>query len=559
MKLLLVAVNAKYIHSNPAVYSLKAYAGQYAEQIQIAEYTINNRREEILADLYQKRPDLIAFSCYIWNWELIQGLFSDIKIVMPHVRIWLGGPEVSYLAEEILIQHSEVEGIMLGEGEETFLELTQYYLDQTGSLEEICGIITRTGKTNSRSPLEMSKIPFLYEDPDTFENRIIYYESSRGCPFRCSYCLSSIDKTVRLRNNELVKKELKHLLDKRVKQVKFVDRTFNCNKEHTVEIWNFLTENDNGFTNFHFEVSADILRDEELEILSKMRPGLVQLEIGVQSTNPETLHEIDRFADLEKLKKAVARIHAMKNIHVHLDLIAGLPFEDFDSFEHSFDEVYQMSPHQLQLGFLKVLKGSKMHQNAEKYGMVYSTHPPYEVFQTKWLNYNEVLGLKRVEEMVELYYNSNQFTTTLKFLQMHFTSSFRLYQELAKFYVEHEYHIKTPSRVARYEVLLQFASAIDSQNTELYAEALTFDCYLRENMKSRPTFSNQLDTFKDELKEMKKQKNITGKENHLEPFYYPVWSEEDQMLTKRERPWVICFDYSKRNPLTYEAYYEVIS
>ena len=559
MKLLLVAVNAKYIHSNPAVYSLKAYASQYHDHIKIAEYTINNRREEILADLYQRCPDLIAFSCYIWNWDLIQGLFADIKKLLPNVIIWLGGPEVSFLPEEILRQHVEVQGIMLGEGEETFLELTHYYIDKTCKIEEIAGIITREGRTSPRKLLDMAKIPFLYHEPKVFENRIIYYESSRGCPFRCSYCLSSIDKTVRLRDYELVKQELKYLLDKKVKQVKFVDRTFNCNHDHTIRIWEFLIKNDNGITNFHFEVSADILQDDELKILSHMRPGLVQLEIGVQSTNPNTLKEIDRYADFETLKAAVSKIQSTNNIHIHLDLIAGLPYEDFASFKKSFDEVYQMRPHQLQLGFLKILKGSKMHQKVNDYGITYSSHPPYEVFRTKWLDYDAILTLKRIEEMVEIYYNSNQFITTLKLLQTCFSSAFTMYYELSRFYVEHEYHIKTPSRVARYEVLLQFASTIDSQYANLYAEALTFDCYLRENMKSRPVFSYQLDALKEEFREIKKHRNITGKEKHLEPFYYPVWIDSNQVKMKKEKPWIICFDYTKRNPLTYEAFYEEIS
>ena len=327
MKFLLTAVNAKYIHSNPAVYSLRAYAGEeLSEHIEIAEYTINQRMEQILAGIYEKKPDVIAFSCYVWNWNMIQELLTEVPKIMPVVPIWLGGPEVSFLGEKILKQYPAVTGIMIGEGEQTFKELLEYYVNKNGNLHDIKGLLLADGMTGERELTDISTLPFLYEDMEQFKNRIIYYESSRGCPYRCSYCLSSIDKKVRLRDIEIVKKELQFFLDRNVAQVKFIDRTFNCNHKHALEIWNYIYEHDNGVTNFHFEVEGDILNEEEIALLNKMRPGLVQLEIGVQSTNPVTLKEINRFTDFENLKTIVEKINSGKNIHQHLDLIAGLPY-----------------------------------------------------------------------------------------------------------------------------------------------------------------------------------------------------------------------------------------
>ncbi len=553
MKIVLVAINAKYIHSNPAVYSLKAYAGDNRNEIEIAEYTINNRREDIISDLYRKNPEVLAFSCYIWNWELIKSLFADLKKILPNVIIWLGGPEVSFEADKILEKHSEIEGIMLGEGEETFQQLTCYYVDKAGEIGQISGIITRNEKTMSREPMCMDQVPFLYDEPEKFENKILYYESSRGCPFRCSYCLSSIDKTVRLRSLDLVKKELKLFLDRKVKQVKFVDRTFNCNHEHAISIWKYILENDNEYTNFHFEISADLINEEELKILSQMRPGLVQLEIGVQSTNPETLKEINRYVKMERLRLVVAEINGWHNIHIHLDLIAGLPFENFESFANSFCEVYEMKPDQLQLGFLKVLKGSKMYDNVEQYGIIYSSIPPYEVFQSKWISYGEILQLKSIEEMVEIYYNSNQYRTTLKLLQSCFTTPFVMFQELGKFYEKNQYHIQTPSRIARYDVLLEFAQEMDMNRVEIYKETLTYDCYLRENMKSRPSFSSDPGLIKELIKEARKTNDTAGKQMHIEMFTYPVWESVSRMEIKLETPKLVMFNYIERDPLTYEA------
>ncbi len=567
MQFLLVALNAKYIHSNPAVYSLKRFTGKDSAHVQIAEYTINHRMEEILEDIYSRRPDVIAFSCYIWNWEMIQKITVELHKLLPKLPIWLGGPEVSFDAAKILDKHPQLSGIMAGEGEAVFSELLSYYLYQDRPLREIAGLVLRDGPTGERKPLDMSAIPFLYDNAADFQNRILYYESQRGCPFRCSYCLSSIDKTVRLRDISVVKQELQFFLDNKVKQVKFVDRTFNCSHEHAVEIWRYILEHDNGVTNFHFEIAGDMIGDEEAALLARMRPGLVQLEIGVQTTNKRTLQEIRRKTDFTKLKAAVETIRKAGNIHQHLDLIAGLPYEDYESFGRSFDEVFSLEPNQLQLGFLKVLKGSYMHEMAEEYGLVYTQEPPYEVLFTKWLNYDEVRRLKRIEEMVEIYYNSNQFTHTLAFLQGAFQSPFAMFEALARFYKEKGFFAQAPARIYRYQALLQFAKEHDVENFPVYRELLVFDLYLREKVKSRPDFAKELGENKKDIMEFYRyeEKNryfLPGyreydsrqlsRMTHMEPFSYPVWAMKRGTESAMDGAYIL-FDYENRNPLTHEA------
>ncbi|MDD3368704.1 MAG: B12-binding domain-containing radical SAM protein [Lachnospiraceae bacterium] len=579
MKFLLTAVNAKYIHTNPALYSLRAHAGTaYRPYIEIAEYTINNQMEDILNGIYEKAPDVLGFSCYIWNWRVIKELIVEIHKLLPQVPIWLGGPEVSYQGEKILTEFPFLAGIMVGEGEQTFLELMRYYCREEKTvgagrdlveLEEIPGLLTAHGFTAPRAITNLTTLPFLYENLDDFENKILYYESSRGCPFRCSYCLSSIDKTVRLRSLETVKKELQFFLDNNVKQVKFIDRTFNSNHEHAMGIWQYILEHDNGVTNFHFEIEAELLREDELRLLKKLRPGLVQMEIGVQTANPETLKEVHRTPDLSRLEATVASLREGKNIHIHLDLIAGLPFEDYESFGHSFDRVYRMKPEQLQLGFLKVLSGSEMCARQEEYGIKALDNPPYEVLSTNWLPHDKIISLKRIEEMIELYYNSCQYTHTLPILEQVFSTPFAMYEALADFYRENGFFVNSPSRMYRYEVLLQFARTVDLSREELYCEQLTYDMYLRENLKSRPDFSGVLEEkvpgWKDRTKEFyrneeQKRQCLPAyreydarqleKMTHLEPFYYVQKKTE---WIKTDIPQLVLFDYKERNPLNQEA------
>lgn len=604
-RFLLVAVNAKYIHSNPAVYSLRGYVeASLRTFVEIKEYTINQSLQDIMADIYARKPRVIGFSCYIWNWRMIQELIEELPKLLPDTDIWLGGPEVSYDAPGILKEYPQVTGIMIGEGEATFAELLESYVklweqeqaeevacaeSQAHNLQDIPGLCLPSGYTSLRELTDMNKLPFLYEDLEPFTKRIIYYESSRGCPYHCSYCLSSIDKKVRLRDISVVKRELQFFLDKRVAQVKFVDRTFNCDHKHAMEVWQYISEHDNGVTNFHFEISADILREEEIALLNRMRPGLVQLEIGVQSTNLRTIEAIDRVMNVEKLEQIVAAIHRGNNVHQHLDLIAGLPYEDYESFGNSFNRVYAMKPQQLQLGFLKVLKGSPMEERAGEYGLVYGSKPPYEVLYTKWLSYEDVVRLKRIEEMVEIYYNSNQFTHTLPVLEQAFDSVFVMYEKLADFFEEQGYFVNNPARSYRYEILLAFARKYDSAREALYKELLVYDLYLRENVKSRPDFCADITQpaikeairsfYQMEEQERKYLPEYEGydwkqlsKMTHLEPFNYPVWDVErmnafcaddsrEEMCLRDDGTQTcayILFDYKRRDPLTGSAFTQLV-
>lgn len=546
MKILLAACNAKYIHSNLAVYDLKAYSSDYDEHVILREYTINQPKDEILKDIYSSEADVVCFSCYIWNISFVRELIRDLVKILPKTAFWAGGPEVSYDAEKFLTEMPEMTGVMVGEGEKTFHDLLEFYIDGKDSLEEISGIAYRTGDkiihNGWRELMDLSAIPFVYEHLEKFENRIIYYESSRGCPFSCSYCLSSIDKKLRFRDLELVKKELQFFLDHRVPQVKFVDRTFNCKHEHAMAIWKYILEHDNGVTNFHFEISADLLREEEMELMSQMRPGLIQLEIGVQSTNPETIRAIHRHMDLKKLEYCVNRVHSFRNIHQHLDLIAGLPYEDYDTFHQSFNDVYQMKPDQLQLGFLKVLKGSLMQKEAEVYGIVYKEKEPYEVLSTNWLTYGEVLKLKMVESMVEVYYNSGQFWHTLEYLVPFEKDAFTFYEKLGSFYEKKGYSEISHSRMRRYEILLEYLQEETDVPTEVAAQKMLYDLYLREKLKKRPVFAPDQKQYETAVWNYRKN-NQVSKTAHIEVF---------------ENGTVILFDYEKRDPLSNNAYTEVV-
>ena len=575
MKVLLTAVNAKYIHSNPAVYSLQkfvtAYAPEYGRNVELAEFTINHYADDILQEIYRRRPDVVAFSCYIWNLQMIERVLEDLPRVLPEVQIWAGGPEVSYDAPEFLKKHDCMTGVMMGEGEETFLELMEYWHGKK-KLNEIPGITWRDGEGEikvqpGRPLLDMNRIPFLYDELDDFEHRIIYYESSRGCPFSCSYCLSSIDKSVRFRDAQTVVKELQFFLDRKVPQVKFVDRTFNCRHSHALTIWNYIREHDNGITNFHFEIAADLLNEEELALLNTMRPGLVQLEIGVQSTNQKTIEAIDRVMDFSHLCSVVKRVQSGHNIHHHLDLIAGLPWENFDSFRQSFNDVYHLYPDQLQLGFLKVLKGSRMQEKAEEYGIVYHSDPVYEVFYTNWISYQEILELKQIEDMVEVYYNSGQFPNTIRHLEKEFCDPFTMYQRMAAFYGQQGWWGQSHSRMQRFEMLREFIHSI-SEN-RIYDELLLLDLYLRENSKSRPKWAPDLqnekkqflDWFRQEEQEHQVLKGYEGFSArqmmnmvHLERFSIETaqlcgWEQQKE---DTQECWVL-FDYRNRNALDQNA------
>ena len=543
MKILLAACNAKYIHSNLAVYDLQAYASDYADHIVLKEYTINQQKDDIMRDIYLEHPDVVCVSCYIWNLSFVKELMADLIKILPGADFWVGGPEVSYDAEKFLTENSEFKGVMVGEGEETFKELAGYYVEKNPQdLKDMTGICYRDGDqiihNGWRQIMDLSSIPFIYKDLSEFKNRIIYYESSRGCPFSCSYCLSSIDKKLRFRDTETVKKELQFFIDNKVPQVKFVDRTFNCKHDHAMAIWKYINEHDNGVTNFHFEISADLLREEELQEMSTMRPGLIQLEIGVQSTNPDTIKAIHRTMDFEKLKGIVDRIHSFGNIHQHLDLIAGLPYEDYDSFRHSFNDVYALKPQQLQLGFLKVLKGSHMMEMCREYGIVYKTQEPYEVLSTKWLDYDHVLKLKTVENMVEVYYNSGQFQNTLEYLEKFFPDAFSIYERLGSFYMEKGYGDISHTRMRRYEILLEFLEDVPEISMDQVKDQMVYDLYLRENLKSRPGFARDQKPFERQVWDFRKREKV-AKNAHVEVFADGT---------------VLLFNYADRDPLTNNAH-----
>ena len=584
MKVLLAAINAKYIHSNLGIYSLKTYGEKMlkewglAEQaeISLAEYTINHQMEQILQDIYKRKPDVIGFSCYIWNISYVKMILADIKKVLPDVKIWAGGPEVSYHGEAFLKEEPAVDLVMMGEGEITFAHFLKALLEGE-DLKQVPGLMVRNAdgtftNTGFRQVMDMSQIPFPYAfmDMKELEHRIIYYESSRGCPFSCAYCLSSIDKKLRFRSLDLVLPELEWFLQAKVPQVKFVDRTFNCKKSYAMAIWQYIRDHDNGVTNFHFEIAADLLDKDELDLLSTMRPGLVQLEIGVQSTNEKTLEAIRRKTDIEEIREITETINSWHNIHQHLDLIAGLPWEDLESFKKSFNDVYEMDPEQLQLGFLKVLKGSYMEELIPDCDLLYSAAPPYEVLCTKWLSYGDVLELKDIEEMTEVHYNSRQFTCTLKELEKEFDTPYEMFSFMAGYYNKNHLFGISHSRIARYEILWKIiqerlekngkcetqamAENVNiSEKLELYRDLLMTDLYLRENVKSRPTFARDLSSSKDFVreffqKEEKTPEHLSGYEGydsrqmakmaHLEPL--------------RDGTYLL-FDYKKRDPLSYNA------
>lgn len=579
MKILLVAVNARYIHSNPALYSLKACAGKYETCVEIAEFTVNQQAAYVLREIYRRKPDVIAFSCYIWNRGMLDAIIPDLHKLLPKAEIWAGGPEVTYDAAET-IRAWNLRGVMTGPGEAVFSLLAAAYA--AGSAQHLPSIL----EGSSPHRMKLDDIPFWYEDMQDFAHRIIYYESSRGCPFSCSYCLSSIDRTMDFRSVDRVLRELDFFLEKKVPQVKFVDRTFNCKKEHALPILRHILEHDNGVTNFHFEIAADLLDKDYFTIMERLRPGAVQLEIGVQSTNEKTITEIRRKMDFSKVSQAVRRISSRKNIHIHLDLIAGLPFEDLHRFQTSFNDVYALRPLQLQLGFLKVLKGSEMERRACEYGLLYTDRPPYEVLSTKWLSYGDICCLKQVEEMVEIYYNSGQFANTLEFLCPYFESPYDMYENLGAWYEEHGLFGIQSSRIRKYEILLEFASARISRNGQetlilpsicsgrtetqeqnvtaeplsadkqlsLLKEYLLYDLYLREQMKSRPSFAPSQEPWKETIHD------ILHKEAGEHVLFPELADCNYRELTRAlhvevftavfDAPCAILFCYRQRDPLT---------
>lgn len=586
---LLVGINAKYIHINPAIYSLKYSLSEDLQQsVEIAEYTINHVYEQILMDIFRRKPGMIGISCYIWNMDVVMRLCKDLAKILPEVPIWLGGPEAAWSGEELFRELPQIAGVMFGEGELVFPKLLAAWRAGT-PLDEVPGLRFRrsvdTSAFNSETeardleggtktvaeaaatrqtvdrisamtvppmfdiittadpaPANMDMLPFIYDKGISFDHKIVYYESSRGCPFRCSYCLSAIEKTMRYRGLNRVLAELQWFLDRKVPQVKFLDRTFNSSRERTLAIWRYILEHDNGVTNFHFEVTADLMSQEEINLLKQMRPGLIQLEIGVQSTNPDTLSAINRRTDLDKLRQVTEQIREGENVHQHLDLIAGLPFEDIDSFARSFNDVYRMKPLQLQLGFLKVLKGSPIEAQTKEFDLVYRDEPPYEVLSTRWLSFGDIARLKGIEEMVETYYNSRQFELTVTALEQKYESPFALYDALADFARKENPEHKSLSRGGLFEQLQRFIHENFVNCTEVFDTLLTMDYYLRDNARNRPSFAVGREIPKSEY----------GRACHVEEIMFDLelFLREGKVRRCSER-WL--FDYTCRSAVSGNA------
>lgn len=494
-KVILAALNAKYIHSNLALRYLSRFQNNNQKHhVETMEFTINQRLDFIAEELFRKQPDVVLFSCYIWNVEMLRQLCPILKKIMPDCVIGFGGPEVSYESETFLRENPAVDFVMRGEGELVFTKYLEH-LDagNPATLGEIESLTYRQGdeifSTPQMHPMDLALLPFPYEDDfSDVQNQIIYYESSRGCPYHCGYCLSSVENGVRFVPLDKVLPDLQKFLGKNVPQVKFIDRTFNCKKSHAMAIWKYLHEHDNGVTNFHFEITADLIDQETIDFLKTVRKGLFQFEIGVQSTNPQTIRAINRNVDFAALSEIVQQIKDGGNIHQHLDLIAGLPYEDYDSFGCSFNDVYALHPEQLQLGFLKVLKGSMLHQKQKEFEIVYHDTAPYEVLTTHELPYADTLRLKYVEEMVETYYNSGRFLHTLAYLVPLYESPFAFFEALSQFWVGENYHYLGLSKMGLFDVLWRFVEQNPKVDKRKLQWEMKFDIALHEKPKKLPAW-----------------------------------------------------------------------
>ncbi len=514
--------------------------------INIIESTINNYVPDILSQIYEQKPDVIGFSCYIWNIEHVKKLCDLISKVLPETKIILGGPEVSYCPEEIF-KEIHCNYIISGEGEKAFPMLLDYICGKCDitEVEGVSYIEDNIVKTiPKKNPLFMGDLPFAYENFDEIENRICYYEASRGCPFGCSYCLSSIEKGVRFAPIEKVKKELSVFLNKKVMQVKFVDRTFNADKNFALSIINFIKENDNGYTNFHFEVESRLLNDELLEALSTARKELFQIEVGVQSTNEQTLTAVNRKNDYEWLSYCVKKILNFGNIHIHLDLIAGLPFEDIKSFKNSFNMVCALEPHQLQLGFLKLLSGSHLKQKCDDFGISHTPFAPYEVLSTKWLSFDDVLYLKTIEDIVEVFYNSNRFVNSLKFLKKSFDGWYDLFEALALYKNKKGTDSLVHNKQSAYTFLSDFAKdTIPKNELKAFLCVLKLDFLLHEKPRSSPLWAIENEFDKNKIYDILSNNE---KISELIPSYSTLSARELLKLTHTEKFPINPFTFEKK-------------
>ena len=529
-KIVLAGINSQYVHLNLAVRYLKKYVEANSDlKIEIYETNINNQVFNIIKDIYELNPDKIIFSTYIWNKEYVVEIVRELKKVLPNVEIILGGPEVSYKWEKFMANMPEADALLLGEGEKVILNFL------TKKDKKALGVVYRENGEiifNGIEPIieNLDIVPFPYEDWELEDRtKIFYYESSRGCPFSCSYCLSSIDKTVRYYSLDRVKKDLKRFLDSPIKLLKFVDRTFNLKKERYMEIWKFLLENYREGITFHFEINANIFDDETLDFLEKVPKGYFQFEIGVQSINPETMVAIKRNNILDKLAYNVRRIS--RNIHLHLDLIAGLPYETYDIFKDSFNYVYNLKPEMIQLGFLKLLKGTQMYDEVEKYQYKYYSKPPYEVFSNKFISFGELVKLKNLEKMLDYYYNSEKFSYTCDFvIKNNFDSAFTFFEKIADYYDKKGYLKISHKEVALFNILYDFYVENNLKDLDIFVEFLKYDYLALGKPGSYPEWlkSNKDSELHNQLIKDSEFKSVREghKNSELEEFKYNIFTNK---------------------------------
>ncbi|TYQ16007.1 UNVERIFIED_CONTAM: radical SAM superfamily enzyme YgiQ (UPF0313 family) [Acetivibrio alkalicellulosi] len=580
MKTLIIAINTKHIHSSLAPWYLKASCKDECREVKVLEFSINDNLDNILGSIYVENCQVVAFSCYIWNIQHVLKIADNLKKISPNIKIILGGPEVSYDAQNILKDSPYIDYIISGEGETSFRQLLKMFIDNSVNIEEIQGIIYKknnlfisNGQMNLIKNLDDIPMPYSEDMLGFVKDKIVYYEASRGCPFSCSYCISSTFEGVRYFSMERVKKDLTVLLRSGVKLIKFVDRTFNCNKKRAVEIFEFAINNSKN-TCFHFEVAADLFDDEIIEVLSKSPKGIIQFEIGIQSTNRATLEAVRRRTDIDRVFYYVKKLLDLKNIHIHLDLIAGLPFEDLDSFKNSFNQVYQLRPHKLQLGFLKMLKGSGLRKEFNKYNYLFRDYPPYEVLENKFLSFNEMVKIKEIEHLVDKYFNSSRFCKTLDYIVKNFYSdAFEFYEILSSFYKKKDLYSRPLSSRDLYTVMLDFIDEMsDCFNREIIIEIMKFDFIVSHNTNNLPVGLKriQISEFKEKCFEfLKSTDNIKKylpeyigvpaksiyKNVHFEPFGIDVDGNSEKCT---HHQMVIIIDYKNLDSVSGRYSYKKI-
>ena len=570
MRVLLTTLNSKFIHSNLALRYLKASLKHLPLTLIMDEFTINDHLERVVGDIYRHKPDIIALSCYIWNIRETLMVVESIKKVIPDSVVVLGGPEVSYDSVSLLEENTEVDVIVKGEGEITFPFLIERLMNNK-PLDDVEGITYRKAGTiienRDRTPLsDLDALPFPYEEGfQDLDNRIVYYETTRGCPFQCQYCLSSINPGVRYLSLDRVRKDIKTFIDAGIPQVKLVDRTFNCNPKRARDIFRMIMEM-GGNTNFHFEICGDLLDDETLDLLKDAPPGLFQFEIGVQSTRVETLEAIRRKTDFDKLSERVKILKGYRNIHLHLDLIAGLPGENYLSFQRSFNDVYKLKPDRLQLGFLKLLKGSGIRKDAEIWEYKYLSQPPYEVLENRDISYGEMLMLKDVEDLVERYFNTHRYTNSLEYLGQLFGGDYyALYEDFARYWRTKGYAGLSHSLIRHYEIFIEYGLSIDGIDGEYFKDLIRLD-YASQGKPSR--YPKGIDVVLDEEEKQWVRNFFNNRDNilkylphlaqytpsqisrmaHIEFFDYEVMRDKGADKVNRT-PIAILFDYNISNKL----------